>query len=618
MFSFAEWLMLSLLDVSVKAALLLIVAWAAMACWNVRNAHAQHRLWLLVLIAMLALPLLVTRGPRLALPLGSVNWQWTDSRQEFSTEPRASADRDERPNAVVGATSRSTEAVRSTAVPPELMQIDPPDAPVVGSISAVTWPRLITGITWIYLGGVVWAMLRIVIGIILASRIVRRSCSLSTCEAISRFSPPGRVIQSDEVLVPVTLGYLRPAIVLPADWVNWSESSVESVLAHEAVHIRRHDTWVLLLAALNGAIYWFHPAAWFIRRRLGELAEQICDDEVIRQLDDRTEYASNLLRLAARLSSGRGRLQPLGVAMASKANVEQRIEAILDTQRPLATKLGRWQVIIMTVVAVACVIAIAGLHPARHAQAMPQNEAAQQGTSQSTDAAKGDQSEEGEASRTEAEPGADAEQANARIDDDRAEINIRGTVTDEAGEPVDNAKLWLRIGPTDDRTVDAATDSRGEFNLCVPTAWIKPERYIPGTTVWCHAGGHQIASASAYHQVRSGSEAPLTLSLKAATDAGFTVTDPEGKPVVGAIVEPSRILTQAGYELVPKPVRQWSGVSLMSKGKRCSQRSDATPCSPSKSMRKVMEARNCDCHSRAMCRRYAISPCVPQAGWRGG
>src|SRR5690606_2021807 len=112
------------------------------------------------------------------------------------------------------------------------------------------------------------------------------------------------------------------------------------------------------------------------------------------------------------------------------------------------------------------------------------------GTSQSTDAANGDQSEEGEASRTEAEPRTDAEQANAPIVDDRAEIIIRGTVTDEAGEPVDNAKLWLRIGPTDDRTVEAATDSRGEFNLRVPTDWIKPERYLTGWTVWCHAAGY--------------------------------------------------------------------------------------------------------------------------------
>src|SRR5690606_38009953 len=109
--SFAEWLMLSLLAVSVKAALLLLVAWAAMAGWKVQNAYAQHRLWLLVLIGMLALPLLVTRGPRLALPLGSAHWQWPENRQEVSTNPQALADRGERPHAEVGATSRSTDAV---------------------------------------------------------------------------------------------------------------------------------------------------------------------------------------------------------------------------------------------------------------------------------------------------------------------------------------------------------------------------------------------------------------------------------------------------------------------------------------------------------------------------
>ena len=58
---------------------------------------------------------------------------------------------------------------------------------------------------------------------------------------------------------------------------------------------------------LNCAVYWFHPVAWFIRRRLTDLAEQVCDDAVIRVTGSRNEYAQNLLDIAGRLSAGCGR-----------------------------------------------------------------------------------------------------------------------------------------------------------------------------------------------------------------------------------------------------------------------------------------------------------------------
>ncbi len=112
-----------------------------------------------------------------------------------------------------------------------------------------------------------------------------------------------------------------------------------TALKHEQTHIRRRDNWVTLAAEWNQVFYWFHPVAWFIRRRLTALAEQACDDAVLESLGDRTAYAKHLLEMAARLAGTQRRLHPVSVAMAATPQVERRIDAILDSDRPLARQL---------------------------------------------------------------------------------------------------------------------------------------------------------------------------------------------------------------------------------------------------------------------------------------
>ncbi len=164
----------------------------------------------------------------------------------------------------------------------------------------------------------------------------------------------------------MTVGYWLPIVVLPADWKMWSDSSLTMVLAHETEHVRRRDTWIALLATLNCAVYWFHPVAWFIRRRLANLAEQVCDDAVIRATGSRNEYAQNLLDIASRLSAGSGRVRPVrpvGVAMARKANVVERIEAILDNDRPLSRRIGAAGALLLVGIMAPVVFLAAGLRP---------------------------------------------------------------------------------------------------------------------------------------------------------------------------------------------------------------------------------------------------------------
>ena len=98
---------------------------------------------------------------------------------------------------------------------------------------------------------------------------------------------------------PVTVGWLRPSVILLECWREWPREQLEAVLMHEREHARRRDPLVQWLALLNRAIFWFHPLAWWLERRLSGLAEEACDAVVLAQGHDPYEYSEYLLEIRA-------------------------------------------------------------------------------------------------------------------------------------------------------------------------------------------------------------------------------------------------------------------------------------------------------------------------------
>ncbi len=138
------------------------------------------------------------------------------------------------------------------------------------------------------------------------------------------------------------------------------------------------------------------------------------------------------------------------------------------------------------------------------------------------------------------------------------EIVIAGRVVDNAGRPVEGARLWLPVGAnaelSDSNFAETSTDEQGRFTLSVPREWLEPDASTPSATIWCYMPGKCIATASAFKQLRRNSTEPIAIVLPPASDTGFTVTDPKGKPVAGARVEPWHF--HAGsYDIVPTPLR---------------------------------------------------------------
>ncbi len=143
-----------------------------------------------------------------------------------------------------------------------------------------------------------------------------------------------RILICEAPLGPLSMGLWRPRIVLPAALVDPSNGgSLQPVLAHELVHIRRGDV-VLGYGQLAAQIlWWFHPLVWWANREARRERERCCDETVLARLTfSPASYARTLIDvLDTKHGLQAGTLLP--IARASDVN-DKRLRHIM---RPAAT-----------------------------------------------------------------------------------------------------------------------------------------------------------------------------------------------------------------------------------------------------------------------------------------
>jgi bla regulator protein blaR1 len=163
---------------------------------------------------------------------------------------------------------------------------------------------------------------------------------------------PIREDWTDGLDVRLAQGICNPAtfgrsILLPPGFVYWTEAKRAMVLCHEATHVRHYDSPIQWLAGLHACLFWFNPLAWWLRRRLAQLAEYVCDDEVLRLNLPKADYAAVLLEEAAAHTPGSMLVSTAG------RSLEQRIDRVLRTTQPGRTlSHGRRALAVLSVIPV--------------------------------------------------------------------------------------------------------------------------------------------------------------------------------------------------------------------------------------------------------------------------
>jgi GWxTD domain-containing protein len=143
-----------------------------------------------------------------------------------------------------------------------------------------------------------------------------------------RLSMPVLLLESCLAEVPMVVGHLRPAILVPLGVLTgFPAPQVEAILLHELAHIRRHDYLVNLLERTAESLLFYHPAAWWMARVIRAERENCCDDVVVRSTGRVREYATALAALEVFRSRG---AQP--AAAATGGNLMKRIRRLLEPQ----------------------------------------------------------------------------------------------------------------------------------------------------------------------------------------------------------------------------------------------------------------------------------------------
>jgi WD40 repeat protein/beta-lactamase regulating signal transducer with metallopeptidase domain len=156
--------------------------------------------------------------------------------------------------------------------------------------------------------------------------------------------------------VPVVAGVFRPMILLPATLATGFDSSqLEALITHELAHIRRYDPLVNVLQRLIEAALFFHPAVWYISRRVSAERENACDDLVLLAGWPAAGYAQALLDMAELCAAPRGIAQE-GALLAAGGNgssqFKRRVLRLLEIDDAPRVRLSRGGALLLMAAAV--------------------------------------------------------------------------------------------------------------------------------------------------------------------------------------------------------------------------------------------------------------------------
>jgi beta-lactamase regulating signal transducer with metallopeptidase domain len=238
-------------------------------------------------------------------------------------------------------TSSSSNPTPESAPPPMAATLEK-TVPATATSSQPAVP--IDALPWLveaWLAGVAIFSLRMAGGFLLVER-MRRTQSVpvgdrlrETCLALQRRLGLVRGIQYCECAwleAPAVIGWFRPIVLVPISALTGlSDQQLQVVIAHELAHIRRLDPFVNVFQIAAEMLLFYHPAVWWLNKRIRAERENCCDDTAISLCGNAVEYA----RALSLMEEWRG--APALAMAANRGPVGNRIARLLG-RRALGTE----------------------------------------------------------------------------------------------------------------------------------------------------------------------------------------------------------------------------------------------------------------------------------------
>jgi TonB family protein len=161
--------------------------------------------------------------------------------------------------------------------------------------------------------------------------------TLYSCPLVRRMEVHAYVGISDEITSPVTFGVRRPVILFPAQFEEMDPAMQETIACHELLHVARKDWLFTLAEELVRALFWFHPAIWWLLGEIQLTREQVVDREVVRLTASRDHYLNALVAIAS--TRARLDLAPAPLFL-RKRHLAQRVSQILKEVSMSRTRIA--------------------------------------------------------------------------------------------------------------------------------------------------------------------------------------------------------------------------------------------------------------------------------------
>ena len=194
-------------------------------------------------------------------------------------------------------------------------------------------PETMLWLVRLWMAGVVLFSLRSAGGFMLVQRLRRMATVpvtgewLRLCEAVQERMGLRRAVRfcrSAALQVPAVIGGIRPIVLLPISALTGlSDSQIEAIVAHELAHIQRLDYFVNLFQVFAETVLFYHPAIWWVNKRIRVERENCCDDTAIAVCGNRLEYVRALTHLE------RARVMPQFAMAANGSPLKARVRRLL-------------------------------------------------------------------------------------------------------------------------------------------------------------------------------------------------------------------------------------------------------------------------------------------------
>jgi uncharacterized protein (TIGR03435 family) len=164
------------------------------------------------------------------------------------------------------------------------------------------------------------------------------------------------VLVSPAKIEPGIFGILRPVLLLPEGILErLTAEQMRAIVAHEIAHVQRRDNLTFAMHMIVEALFWFHPAVWWIGARLIDERERACDEAVVHAGGEAQAYAEGILNVCKFYVES-----PLAcVAGVTGADLKKRIARIMTNLAIREIGFGRRLLLVVTsAIAIAAPVAL--------------------------------------------------------------------------------------------------------------------------------------------------------------------------------------------------------------------------------------------------------------------